>query len=106
MKLINCDNQDIVYYQIKKGDNINTIIKKFNIQNNSIIRNNPSIDLYEGEIIKIRRKANILHIVKPMDSLEKIATKYSTSVDELIKLNNLNSTRLFVGQVIIISQNT
>ena len=36
------------------------------------------------------------------DSLWKIANKYNVSVDDLIKLNNLNNTLLSIGQELLI----
>ena len=100
MKLTNCSNADICYYQVQKGDNLNTITFKFNITSDLIIRNNCNIDLYDGEVIKIVRNAHTLHIVKPVDNIEKIAKLYNVEIDDLVKLNNLNSNRVFVGQVI------
>ena len=70
----------------------------------NIIRNNPNIDLYEGEIVKIMNKTGNYHIVKPLETLNTIAQKYGTTIEELIKVNNLNSKRLFIGQSLKINQ--
>lgn len=42
------------------------------------------------------------HIVQPGDTLWSIARKYNTTVDELMRLNNLNSTLITVGQKLIL----
>lgn len=43
-------------------------------------------------------KSNILYTVKSGDTLWKIATNYSLTYQSLMKLNNLKSTSIFVGQ--------
>ena len=40
------------------------------------------------------------HIVKPLENLNSIAEKYCTSVDELKKINNLKTDKLFIGQIL------
>ncbi|MBQ7798655.1 MAG: LysM peptidoglycan-binding domain-containing protein [Clostridia bacterium] len=105
MKLVNCNQSEIILYQVQKEDTLNTILSKFSITSNNIVRNNPNIDLYEGEIIKIINKSRIQHIVKPMETLNSIATKYNIDEEILVKLNKLNSKRLFVGQTLIIDGN-
>ena len=44
-------------------------------------------------------------MVKSGDTLYKIASTYDMSVDELLRLNNLNSTYLSVGQVLKVKNN-
>lgn len=102
MNLIDCNTQEVVLYQVKNGDSISSICIQFNANKNNIIRNNSLVDLYEGEVIKIVRKTNITHIVKPMETLSIIAQKYNVDVDEIIKTNNLSTKRLFVGQSLMI----
>lgn len=42
------------------------------------------------------------YIVKSGDSLWSIAQKYNTTVDDIIKVNNLKSTLLSIGQTLLI----
>ena len=51
----------------------------------------------EGALVEIA--------VESGDMLEKIARRYHISVDELMKLNQLTSTRLKVGQVLFVPKN-
>lgn len=104
MKLDDCNKGDFVWVQIKMGDTLNSILQQYSTNVNNIIRNNPNIDLYEGEIVKIMNKTGNYHIVKPLETLHTIAQKYGTTIEELIKLNNLNSKRLFIGQSLKINQ--
>ena len=102
MEFINCNTCEIIYVQVQKNDSLDIIARKFNVDIRNIVRNNPNIDLYEGEILKINRKSQVYHIVKPMENLLVIATKYNTSVEDIMIKNNLTSKRLFVGQNLII----
>lgn len=103
MELINCNTCEIIYVQVQKDDSLDIIARKFDVDIRNIVRNNPSIDLYEGEIVKINRKSQVYHIVKPMENLLVIANKYNTSVEDIMVKNNLTTKRLFVGQNLIIS---
>ena len=91
-----------IYYQVNNDDNLATISKKFNITASQIVRNNPNIDFYEGEVVKIVYETNKMHVVKPMENLEIIARKYNTTVENLIEINHLNTVRLFIGQSLIV----
>ena len=99
MEIINCNTFNKVLVQVKKGDTIQRIAQAYNVNTDSIIRNNPNIELYEGEIVKIIRHNNT-HIVKPMQTLDLIAKLHGVTTDKLVKINNLKSTRLFVGQIL------
>ncbi len=101
MKLIDCE-QNCEFYRLIKDDDLNTIINKFNITASAIIRNNDNVDFYEGEVVKIVRNNGLTHVVKPMETLASISNVYGVEVSEIIKLNNLKSSRLFIGQKLII----
>ena len=102
MEIISCNKSEYVWYQVQKYDNLTSILKLFETSSNKVIRNNPNIDLYEGEMIKILQPTSSLHIVKPMETLDTIARKYNVIVDDLIIQNNLVSKRLFIGQTLVI----
>ena len=102
MEVINCNNANYVWYQVQKNDTLNIILEKFDVTKNNVIRNNPHVDLYEGEVVKVLKSTDILHIVKPRETLEAVAQKYNITIDDLVKLNHLSSKRLFVGQSLII----
>jgi LysM repeat protein len=48
--------------------------------------------------------ANVTHKVKSGDNLYTVAKKYHVSVDQLKNLNNLSSTKLKLGQVLVIKK--
>ena len=100
MEIIDCSSADCVLYQVQRGETIEQLSNRF--ANCKLVRNNPSIMAYEGEIIKIIRQPRKRHIVKPMENLDIIASRNNTTAEKLVELNNLTSNRLFVGQTIII----
>lgn len=104
MEIIDCNNGDFEFYRVKKEDNITSVMNKFDVTATSIIRNNPSIDFYEGEVVKILKQNDITHIVKPIETLESIAKIYNTTQDNLCNLNNLKSKRVFIGQKLVVTK--
>ena len=105
MEITRVNNNKFIWYRIQKHDNLTTIIERFNTSPNMIVRNNPTVDYYEGEMIKILINPQHTHIVKPMETLDDVANKYDVEVDTLMRLNNLNSKRLFIGQILNIHEN-
>ncbi len=91
-------------YVVKKGDSLYAIAREFGIsvddlkRANNLSNNNLSI----GMILTIPKKdttsTDNIYIVKPGDSLYKIANMYGMSVNELKSLNNLTSNLLSIGQ--------
>ena len=98
MKLTMCNNSDYVWEKVCGGDTLNSICQKYSVPLTSVIRNNYGVDLYDGEVVKVLIKHHIYHTVKPMENLDLICKKYNINIDEIIKINNLNSKRVFVGQ--------
>ena len=88
------------YYRVQQGETMQEICTKFNTSKTNIVRNNNFLDLYAGEWIIIKENDFILHLVKPMETLENIANKYNVLVDKLIEDNALKETKLFIGQQI------
>lgn len=86
------------YYRVNLGDTIPTLCQKFNTSKENILRNNNQIDLYAGEWIYIKQNDYILHIVKPMETLNDVAKKHNVEMQKISKDNNLISTKLFIGQ--------
>lgn len=99
------------YYQVKKGDTLSQISKKFRVPTDKILRvkyeeieNKHYIE--EGEFlllptIKKKTPRVATYTVKRGDTLSAIAKKYNTSVSRLAKSNNLkNPDIIHVGQVL------
>lgn len=102
MEIIDCNKAELILYQIKHGNTLESIASIFDVQINSIVRNNYNVDLYEGEVVKVVRQTQTYHIVKPMETLSSISSMYSVDMDTIIRINSLSSKRLFVGQKLVI----
>ena len=99
---------DYLIYTIKKGDNLYSIAKNYNITLDELINFNQqgSTLLHIGEqlLIPINNQTNnnIQYVIKPGDTLYNIAKRYNTSVDEIKRLNNLSTNMLKIGETILI----
>lgn len=60
---------------------------------------------YKLPKIEVEEEGFFEFIVKQGDSLEKIAKLNNTTVDELVKINNLTNSFLKIGQVIFVPKN-
>ena len=92
------------YYKVEKGDTLWSIAKRFNTTVNEIKEENGltgsllSIDQVLKIPSSIEKELNNIYIVKKGDTLWNIARNYDTTVNELIKINNLINTNLSIGQ--------
>lgn len=101
-------------YTVVSGDSLYKIANKFNTTVNEIksLNNLSSNNLSIGQILKIPTTNDTIdsnnyinYTVVKGDNLYSIARKYSTTQDELMKLNNLSSNLLSIGQIIKIPTN-
>lgn len=105
------NKEDYIIYTVKSGDTLYGIAKSYNITPNELINYNNlnSSVLSIGQNLKIpfqdikEEQENIEYIiytVKPGDSLYSIARTYGISVNNIMSLNNLNSSLLSIGQTL------
>lgn len=93
-------------YTVKSGDTLYGISNQFGVSANDLanLNNVNATTLQIGQILKIPTSsgtnppAMFIYTVKSGDSLYKIAKLYETTVDAIIKLNNLKSNALSIGQ--------
>ncbi len=101
---------DYITYIVKKGDTLYSISKEFDIPVNDLINFNQlttsNLEIGQKILIPINKEETEIidnyYIIKLGDSLYSIANKYNTTIDELIKKNNLETTILKVGDKLII----
>ena len=99
-------------YTVKAGDTLYGISNQFGVSVTELanINNVKAETLQIGQVLTIPSNSGtnpnnmFMYTVQKGDSLYSIARKYNTSVDEIIKLNNLSSNNLSIGQVIRIPE--
>lgn len=99
--------QNIVHI-VKSGETLSAIASKYGVSVENIKKwNNLSSDkLSIGQKLTInpttqtssKTATQQMHTVKSGETLSSIANKYNTTVDAIMKANNLKSTKIYVGQ--------
>jgi membrane-bound lytic murein transglycosylase D len=111
------------YHRIRPGESLSTIARRYHTTIDRIARAN---NIYKksviraGRVLKIPQKGTVIskrkrhriqkygkcvkYYVKRGDSLWIIAGKYGISTKEICSLNNLKSSKLRIGQVLIIPE--
>ena len=84
-------------YRVQTGETKESIADKFNALPSEIVCLT-SPEICEGAFVEIKKSFENLYVVKPLDSLDQIATKFKVSVNTIVESNNLKDKRLFVGQ--------
>jgi LysM repeat protein len=98
-------------YTVVRGDYLSKIAKNCGVSLSQLIAANPEIKniniVYVGQVIRIKNDSTIpvtgvSYTVVRGDTLFKIATRYGTTVAELLRLNPsiTNASVIYVGQVI------
>jgi len=115
--------EDEYYYVVQKGDTLYSIAKKAGISVSDLIEINSltSSNLFVGQKLFLTKKDEVgvgsscygdnyqeieyvTYTVKKGDNLYNIAKKYGVSVPSILKLNNLISNNLSIGQVLKIKE--
>lgn len=94
-------------YTVKNGDSLYKIAQNNNTTVSELmnLNNLSTTTLSIGQVLKLPNTSGTtnssnLYTVQSGDSLYKIAQNNNTTVNELMKLNNLNSTLLSIGQTL------
>jgi LysM repeat protein len=101
---------EYITYTVKSGDNLYSIAKAYNTTVDAIknLNNLTTTSLSLNQVLKlpittttpITPTEYINYAVKSGDNLYSIARAYNTTVDAIMKLNNLTSTSLSLGQTL------
>ncbi|WP_226677780.1 LysM peptidoglycan-binding domain-containing protein [Mesobacillus jeotgali] len=104
-------------YTVISGDTLWKIAAKFNTTISEIVTLNnldPNKYLYIGQKLQVPATVSpeptpqpVIHTVQTGDTLWKIAQKYGTTIDAIVKANNLDPAKyLYIGQKITIPSST
>ena len=103
------DNSNVDYdtYVVKSGDSLWSIASKFNTTVDKLksVNNLSSNLLSIGQNLLIPKSGstnNKQYVVKSGDTLYKIAQSNGTTVTDIINLNNLPTTNLSIGQILLL----
>lgn len=97
----NNDEVKAVYYTVKKGDTLYEIAKAIGQDIDVIVANNPEVKdgkIFVNQKLKILSENSIEYTVKKGDTLIEISKKYEVKLADILLKNNLDDTRIYVGQ--------
>lgn len=92
-------------YIVRDGDTLGEIAEMFKVSTNTIVWSNDlkSKTLRVGQELVILPITGVRHTVKSGDTLQSIATKYKSDLDEVISYNGIpKGAKLIVGDTVII----
>ena len=110
------------YYRVKKGDNLGAIARRnstsvgqlqrmngmrstrLSIGQRLIVRQTVKPVEIQEELVSSGELKNTYYRIRRGDTLGALAGKYGTTVAQLKRMNNMNSTRLSVGKNIVVKQ--
>ena len=102
---------DYAIYTVKNGDTIFSISKQFNVPVEELLTLNKlyTTGLTIGQQLLIPTNGIQImgvvdYVIKPGDTLWKIANNCNASVEDIVKLNKLDSTIIYPGQIIKLSE--
>ncbi|MEZ4865977.1 MAG: LysM peptidoglycan-binding domain-containing protein [Caldilineaceae bacterium] len=98
-------------YTVQRGDTLSALAVRFNTTVQSIMNANGlhSSTIYVGQVLIMPRDFPIptdttTYVVQAGDWLSKLAIRFNTTVADLMQINHLPSTTLYVGQVLQVPQ--
>ena len=101
-------------YTVQRGDTLSEIAERYGTTVNELVRLNNIADrdlIYPGQVLIIREggttppSGTTTYIVQRGDTLTEIAARYGTTVNEIVRLNNIADRDLiYPGQVLIIPE--
>ncbi|WP_432711970.1 LysM peptidoglycan-binding domain-containing protein [Pedobacter sp.] len=120
----NLNGKKLIIHQVAQHDTYYSISRRYNIAPKEIMLFNDNKFLSIGAVIKVptqrafnegpaspikagpgqtpvnQQESYTEHIVQKKENLNLLAKKYGTSIDEIKRINNLNSINLSIGQVL------
>lgn len=106
---------EITWYRVRSGDSLGSIATRFRISVNSLMRLNnlSSHIIYPGDRLRVKGEPAVnpsskndskWYKVRQGDSLWTIAQQFGVSVNDLLAINNLSSSIIQAGHMLMVSQ--
>jgi len=96
---------DLSVYVVRKGDSISQIAEMFDVSVNTILWANgmkKGEKLVEGDVLIILPVSGLRHTVAKGENLQSIAKKYKADPDEILLYNDIDGSKLAVGDQLLI----
>jgi murein DD-endopeptidase MepM/ murein hydrolase activator NlpD len=103
--VVGFSSYSIVEHQVQSNETLYSISIKYNVSISTILDWNPNLspkNLKVGQVMLIPQPEGYLYEVKRGDNLTYIARLFFTSVSDIVKANNLDTTTIFVNQKLFI----
>ena len=108
-------DSEITWYRVRSGDSLGSIATRFRISVNSLMRINnlSSHIIYPGDRLRVKAEPAVnpsskndskWYKVQQGDSLWTIARQFGVSVNDLRTINNLSSSIIQAGRMLMVSQ--
>ena len=101
IKILNIQQNKDIIYEVEDGETFESIAELFNLPVEYIKQNN-SGNLYRGKMLFLPETEFLTYVVKPFDTLQKIANNFGTTTQNLMQKNSLKSEYVFIGQKLYI----
>ncbi|RAO99286.1 peptidoglycan-binding protein [Petrotoga sp. 9PW.55.5.1] len=108
ISIVSFSNYSMIEHLVQNGDTLYSISQKYNVSITTILDWNTDLNpqsLKIGNKIHIPQPDGYLYEVKKGDNLTYIAKMFFTSVPDIVRANNLDSTTIYVGQKLFIPKN-
>lgn len=80
-------------YQVKKGETVMDILSRgFSLDGVQTVN--------DGDLVVISKPKSIRYVVKPLETLEDISKIFGVDKEIIIETNDLQTSKLFVGQIL------
>ncbi|MCG8640822.1 MAG: peptidoglycan DD-metalloendopeptidase family protein [Desulfobacterales bacterium] len=106
LRLLQAANAKVSIHQVTPGESLWSISRIYGIDLDTLIGSNQHIENIDkikvGQELKILNVKGIIHKVSSYETLSNISNLYNVEIKKIMKHNNLSSSRLKVGQLLII----
>lgn len=101
IKIYDLTSKKNIYYRVESGDTLESISSLFNVPKEYIVLHNGA-EIYAGKLLFFPETNFETYVVKPFDTIEKIAKYFGTTTEDIKQKNNISSNYVFVGQKLYI----